>query len=74
LIVYGKRDAGIPESTVLATAECIADCRVWGYDGGHFEIYAGPIHEQCLAQEVDFLCRHLAAQAAQDDRAEHHHG
>jgi dienelactone hydrolase len=55
LLVYGRRDAGVTAATVEAAAQRMANAMLLPFDGDHFEVYAGPLHDDIVAQETAFL-------------------
>ena len=55
LLVYGLRDAGVPAVTVEAAAQRMGEVTLFPFDGDHFEVYEGPLHDSIVAREVEFL-------------------
>lgn len=60
-LVYGIHDAGVPASVVEAAGRRMANVMLVPYDGDHFAVYDGPLHETVVTQETEFLRRHLLA-------------
>jgi hypothetical protein len=52
-------DAIAPASAALDAATRAARHEVRCYPGGHFDIYRGPVFERAVADQVEFLRRHL---------------
>ncbi len=61
LLVYGLRDAGVSASIVEAAAGRMSNATLAPFDGDHFAVYGGPLHDLVLAQEVAFLRSKLLA-------------
>jgi fermentation-respiration switch protein FrsA (DUF1100 family) len=64
LILYGKRDAGIPEPAVQETARRIPQAELVALDADHFEVYTGPVADEMSRREADFFARSLGLVAS----------
>src|SRR4051812_44690070 len=64
LVCVADHDVITPPGPALAAAACAPRAEVRRYDAGHFDIYVGATFEQVVADQVDFLSRHLLAGAA----------
>jgi len=60
-LVYGSHDQGIPRDAVERMAEDIKDVTLEMYDGDHFDVYAGPVHERIVERDAHFFHQHLRA-------------
>lgn len=60
LLVAGKSDAGAPFSAVEETAKKIPNAELYAYEGDHFEVYHGPLLEDIVAHEVEFIKKALS--------------
>jgi len=60
LLVYGRRDAGVPAAIVEAAAQRMGDATLLPFDGDHFEVYEGPLHDGIVARETKFLRTQLS--------------
>jgi fermentation-respiration switch protein FrsA (DUF1100 family) len=58
-----ERDSVAPAAAALRYAQKTPWAEVKRYPIGHFEIYTGPAFEQAVADQADFLGRHLLAGA-----------
>lgn len=61
LYAITDEDAITPAAFAAAAAERAPRSEVRRYPGGHFELYDGPGFERAVADQVEFLRRHLAA-------------
>lgn len=59
LFVFGSRDAGVPRESVEATIKRIRHAEAYCFNGDHFSVYEGPLHEDILARELAFFEKHL---------------
>lgn len=59
LLVLATRDQLIRERTVRKMAERIANSELITVEADHFAVYQGELFERLVAQEGDFLVRHL---------------
>jgi len=59
LFIYGSKDAGIPVDSVEATIARIRGAESYCFNGDHFDVYQGPVHDEIVAREVAFFERHL---------------
>ena len=61
-IVYATSDQGVPTDDVLRTAEKIANCECYDYEGDHFDLYdGGPVNYEVTEAQCQFLIRELKA-------------
>jgi uncharacterized protein len=60
LVQVGTRDVIAPPEPARRAAEQAPRGEVREYDIGHFDIYVGEAFERAVADQVDFLRRHLA--------------
>lgn len=58
-IAYGRKDVGIPVASIEATAQRIPGVDLQPFDGGHFDVYSGGIHDWLVQQQLRFLKAHL---------------
>ncbi len=58
-IAYGRNDVGIPVKSIEAASQRIVKVEMQPFDGGHFDVYSGPLHEWLVAQQLRFLQEHL---------------
>lgn len=59
LVCLADDDAIAPAAAALRAAVRAPRHEVKHYPGGHFDIYQGPVFEQAVRDQVEFLCRHL---------------
>jgi dienelactone hydrolase len=59
LFAIAADDAITPPAFARAAAARARNCEVRTYPGGHFDIYVGTGFEHAVADQVDFLTRHL---------------
>lgn len=59
LVCVCDHDAVTPPRPSLAAARRASRSEVRRYDAGHFDIYRGSVFEQAVADQVEFLQRHL---------------
>ena len=59
LICVCDRDVVTPPRSALAAARRASRSEVRRYDAGHFDIYRGDVFEQAVADQAEFLQRHL---------------
>ncbi len=59
MLVYALNDAAIPAVNVEIAAQRMADVTLLPFDGDHFDIYSGALHEEVVAAELGFLCEKL---------------
>lgn len=57
--VYGSRDAGVPRESVEATIARVRNAESYCFNGDHFGVYEGPLHDDIVARQVDFFEKHL---------------
>ena len=55
------RDSVTPPEETLAYARTAPKGEIKRYDAGHFDIYLGAPFEAVVADQTDFLTRHLEA-------------
>lgn len=55
MIAYALADAAIPAVNVEIASQRIGDVTLLPFAGDHFGVYAGPWHEEIVAQETEFL-------------------
>ena len=60
LFVIAENDSIAPAGPTHATATRIASAEVKSYPNGHFDYYSGNGFEQVVADELEFLMRHLS--------------
>lgn len=61
LVVYGAKDQGIPPDDVERTANMIKQVELFRFDGDHFDVYDGGVHQaEAIKKQVEFLKRELA--------------
>ncbi|MBP9219150.1 MAG: alpha/beta fold hydrolase [Sterolibacterium sp.] len=63
LLVYGRQDAGIPAQEIEAAARRMAQVQLLPFEGDHFAVYAGPLHEGIVTAETAYLASLLEAVA-----------
>ena len=63
LLCVCDRDVVTPPQPALAAARRAARSEVRRYDCGHFDIYRGEVFERAVADQLDFLERHLGEPA-----------
>jgi dienelactone hydrolase len=61
LVVVADRDAITPPGPADRAAEDAPLAEVKRYDGAHFDVYDGALFERVVADEQEFLVRHLRA-------------
>lgn len=59
LFIYGSKDAGVPVAAVEATIARTRGADSYCFDGDHFDVYQGPVHDDIVAREVAFFDTHL---------------
>ena len=59
LVVICDRDVVTPPGPAVSAAARAPRGEVRAYHGGHFEIYRGDVFERAVADEAEFLRRHL---------------
>lgn len=60
LLQLGDNDTVVPASAALTAAERAGgDTETLRYPVDHFDVYAGPWHARLLADQVDFIARHV---------------
>ncbi len=59
LFALAEDDAITPVAFARAAAERAPNSEVRTYPGGHFDIYVGEVFERAVADQVEFLSRHL---------------
>jgi pimeloyl-ACP methyl ester carboxylesterase len=59
LFAIAQEDAIAPAVLARAAAARAAHAEVQTYPGGHFDIYVGDTFERAVADQVEFLTRHL---------------
>jgi pimeloyl-ACP methyl ester carboxylesterase len=55
MIAYALEDAAIPAVNVEIASQRIGDVTLLPFAGDHFDVYAGPWHDEIVAQETGFL-------------------
>ena len=60
LVTIGTRDAVTPPEPARRAAEQAPKGELREYDAGHFDVYVGGTFERVVADQLDFLRRHLA--------------
>ncbi len=63
LVQVGEHDGVVAPGPPEAMARRVG-AEVRRYEADHFDVYTGPVQEQCLEDQVKFLRRHLAAARA----------
>lgn len=61
LVCVCERDVVTPPEPAFAAAKRASRSELRTYDAGHFEIYVGETFERAVADQVEFLQRHLMA-------------
>jgi fermentation-respiration switch protein FrsA (DUF1100 family) len=64
LFAIAENDSLAPAAPTHAIAKRVARAEVKSYPNGHFDYYSGAGFEQIVADELDFLTRHLASRLA----------
>ena len=64
LFAIGEHDAITPPEFAEEAARRAPRSEVRRYPGGHFDVYVGELFERVVADQVEFLARHLAPAAA----------
>jgi uncharacterized protein len=59
LFIYGSRDPGVPRESVEATIDRVRNAESYCFNGDHFGVYEGPLHEDIVARQVEFFEKHL---------------
>jgi fermentation-respiration switch protein FrsA (DUF1100 family) len=59
LVCVAEQDAITPPAPAIAAAERAPRGELRRYPGGHFDLYRGEAFERVVADETDFLTRHL---------------
>ena len=59
LLVVCMSDVVTPPTPALAAADRAPRSEVRRYDAGHFDVYVGTLFELAVAEQVEFLRRHL---------------
>lgn len=62
LLQYGRDDSLISAEGIRKTAAKMPNCELVEFPFGHFEIYQGKHFERAVAQQIEFLQRHLQVQ------------
>ena len=61
LFAIAENDSIAPAAPTHAIARRVARAEVKSYPNGHFDYYSGAGFEQIVADELEFLTRHLAS-------------
>jgi uncharacterized protein len=61
LVCLGDRDQDIPIDWAQAVVARAPKGQLRRYPGSHFELYHGPLYEQVVADQLEFLTAHLLA-------------
>jgi len=64
LVCVGDRDEDIPVDYAKAVVARAPRGQLRRYPGSHFELYYGPLYEQVVSDQLQFLRAHLVAAAA----------
>jgi fermentation-respiration switch protein FrsA (DUF1100 family) len=64
LACVGDRDQDIPVDYAQAVVARAPKGQLRRYPGSHFELYYGPLYEQVVADQLQFLRAHLVTAAA----------
>jgi hypothetical protein len=62
LVAVCENDAITPPQPAIAAARRAPRGELRTYPAGHFDIYRGPIYDQAVTDQIDFLHRHLLTQ------------
>lgn len=62
LVCVCDKDSVVPPGPALKAAARAPRGEIRHYEAGHFDVYVGPTHEIALADQADFLRRHLIDQ------------
>jgi dienelactone hydrolase len=64
LVCVGDRDQDIPVDYAQAVVARAPRGQLRRYPGSHFELYYGPLYEQVVSDQLEFLTAHLLSAAA----------
>jgi uncharacterized protein len=64
LVCLGDQDQDIPVDWAQAVVARAPKGQVRRYPGSHFELYHGPLYEQVVADQLQFLTAHLLTTTA----------